>query len=48
MKTAIQSMDELHPAAGENLVADIYCPPEQEGLLIYLRRIYAVLNSAVF
>lgn len=45
MKTAIQSVDELHSAAGGNIVADIYCPPDQEGLLIYLKRIYSVLSS---
>lgn len=31
MKTAIQSVDELHPVPGRNLVRDIYCPPHQEG-----------------
>lgn len=48
MKTAIQRVDELHPAAGGKLVAGIYWPPEQEGLLVYLKRIYSVLNSSVF
>lgn len=31
MKTAVQSMDELHPVPGGNLVGYIYCPADQEG-----------------
>jgi len=45
MKTDIQSVDEVHAVAGGNPAAYIYCPPDQEGLLIYLKRIYSVPSS---